>query len=203
MSRSFRLLFGVFFLLFLVAPSEKSRAQPSDSTLWRLEANSGYYTQEGTNDSGVGLFLNVGRRLSTGFMGSLGFGLAHTYSRYASRAPLFGDNRYYRTHYVFRLSFDYPFQITSRHHLLLGTGVVFVQRYWTRPNIRLRELEGGDLFVSGDTGTTTPNVVGLHFTAKYVYQISHVSLGIRADAHLFQFERGGEYVVAPLIAVHF
>jgi hypothetical protein len=168
-----------------------------------VEASTGYYTQEGNDAPGLGLFVNVGRQLSTGFTGAFGFGIAQTYHRYSSRNPLFGSGRYYQTHYVFRLSFDYPFELAPRHRVRLGTGVVFVQRYYTRPQIRLREGPDGQLLISGRSNPITPNVAGLHFTAKYAYRLSRVSVGLRADAHLFQFERGGEYVVAPFVTVRF
>jgi len=182
----------------------QSSSQSADSTKWEVEVSTGYYTQEGTPDPGLGVFVDVGRHLSTGFIGSLGFGIAQTYSRFPSRTPFFGDDRFYRTHYVFRLSFDYPLEVASRHQILLGTGVVFVQRFWTDPEIRLRlGPEGEDVFVSGNTDPTTPNVGGLHFTAAYRYQFSRVAVGLRADAHLFQFERGGEFIVAPFLTVQF
>lgn len=202
-------LFGVLTLLFITSVSKQGRAQspsapPSDSTRWRMEASTGYYTQEGTPDSGLAVFVSVGRRLSTGFIGSFEFGIAQTYSRYDPRMPLFGGDRYYRTHYIFRLSFDYPFNLARQHRLLLGTGIVYVKRYWTRPEIRVRANPNEQgVILSGTTDTITPGVVGLHFAVKYQYRISRVALGLRAGTHLFQFERGGEFIVAPLITVHF
>lgn len=147
--------------------------------------------------------MNVGRQLSTGFTGSFGFGIAQTYNRYSPRNPLFGNDRYYRSHYIFRLSFDYPFELSPHHRVRLGTGVVFVQRYWTRPLIGVREGSDGQVLVSGGSNPVTPNVAGLHFTVKYAYRLSRISVGLRADAHLFQFERGGEYIVAPFVSVQF
>lgn len=183
----------------------QSPSQSPDSTRWELEVSTGYYTQEGTSDPGLGVFVDVGRRLSTGFIGSLGFGIAQTYSRFPSRTTVFGGDRYYRTHYVFRLSFDYPLEVAPRQQILLGTGVVFVQRFWINPEIRVRPgPDGENVFVSGDTDPTTPNVGGLHFTVAYRYQFSRAAaLGLRADAHLFQFERGGEFIVAPFISFQF
>lgn len=185
------------------AQSAVQSPSASDSTVWHVEANTGYYTQEGNDASGLGLFVDVGRQLGTGFIGSLGFGIAQTYHRYSSRSPLFGNDRYYRAHYIFRLSFDYPFELAPRHRVQLGTGVVFVQRYWTRPRIRVRAGSDGQAFISGRSNPVTPNVAGLHFTVKYGYHFSWGTLGLRTDAHLFQFERGGEYIVAPFLAVNF
>jgi hypothetical protein len=202
-------LYGVLALFIIAGVHQQGRAQsPSastlDSTRWRVEASTGYYTQEGTDDPGLGVFVSVGHRLSTGFIGSFEFGIAQTYSRYNPRMPPFGGDRYYRTHYVFRLSFDYPFNLAKRHQLLLGTGIVYVQRYWTEPAIRVqKDPDGQGVLVSGTSDPTTPGSAGLHFTAKYQYRISRVALGLRVEAHLFQFERGGEYIVAPLITVHF
>jgi hypothetical protein len=201
-------LFAGLLLVFFIGETgqravAQSSSHASDSTAWRMEASTGYYTQEGTPDSGVGLFVNVGRELSTGFTGSLGFGIAQTYHRYSSQSPLFGNDRYYRTHYIFRLSFDYPFELAPHHRVQLGTGVVFVQRYWTRPRIRVRVGSDGQAFISGRSNPVTPNVAGLHFTVKYGYRFSWGGLGLRTDAHLFQFERGGEYVIAPFLAVNF
>jgi hypothetical protein len=175
----------------------------SDSTDWLVEASTGYYTQEGNDASGLGLFVDVGHQLNTGFVGTFGFGIAQTYHRYPRTPPVFRNDRYYRTHYIFRLSFDYPFELAPRHRVRLGTGVVFVQRFWTRPLVRVREGPDGQVLISGGSNPVTPNVAGLHFTGKYEFRLSRVSLGLRADAHLFQFERGGEYVVAPFIHVRF
>lgn len=202
------LLCGMLVLLLAAGEGQESHAQfssglTSDSTHWRVEASTGYYTQEGTNDPGLGVFVGVGRRLPTGFIGSFAFGVAQTYSRYGPRRPLFDGERYYRSHYIFRLSFDYPLSLGQRHRLLLGTGIVYVKRYWTRPEIRIRGNSEGQIVLSGTSNTITPSVAGLHFTVKYQYRISRVALGVRAGTHLFQFERGGEYIVAPLITVHF
>jgi hypothetical protein len=177
---------------------------PADSAKWHVEVGSGYYTQEGTDAGGAGLFVDVGRRLNTGFVGSFGFGIAQTYHRYNPRTPIFGNDRYYRTHFIFRLSFDYPFTLTDRQNLSLGTGILYVKRYYTVPGVAIRPDPDGDgVLVSGGSQPTTPGVVGLHFSAKYSYRFSRVSLGLRADAHLFQFERGGEYILAPFLQVHF
>ena len=186
-----------------VAQSSSSASTASDSTAWYIEASTGYYTQEGNDASGLGVFVNVGRRLNTGFIGSLGFGIAQTYHRYPPTPPVFRDDQYYRTHYIFRLSFDYPFELAPRHRARLGTGIVYVQRYWTRPLIGVREGLDGQVLVSGGSNPVTPNVAGLHFTGKYEYRLSRVALGLRADGHLFQFERGGEFIVAPFITVQF
>ena len=182
----------------------QSSSQSHDSTKWEVEVSTGYYTQEGTPDPGLGVFVDVGRHLSTGFIGSLGFGIAQTYSRFPSRTPFFGDDRFYRTHYVFRLSFDYPFQVASRQQVLLGTGIVLIQRFWTSPKVAVRpDPDGERVLISGNTDPTTPGTGGLHFTAAYRYQFSRVAVGLRADAHLFQFERGGEFIVAPFLTVQF
>ena len=202
------LLCGVLVLLIAAGGTQRGHAQSpatstSDSTHWRIGASTGYYVQEGTDDPGLGVFVSVGHRLSTGFIGSFEFGIAQTYNRYAPRRPLFGGDRYYRTHYIFRLSFDYPLTLAPRHQLLLGTGVVYVKRYWTRPEIRIRNNPGGGATLVGTSNTITPGVAGLHFAVKYQYRISRVALGLRAGTHLFQFERGGEFIVAPLITVQF
>lgn len=201
-------VYGVLALLFATGISQQGNAQspsasPSDSTRWRVEASTGYYTQEGTPDPGLGVFVSVGRRLSTGFIGSFEFGIAQTYSRYGPRNPLFGGDRYYRTHYVFRLNFDYPLNLVQQHRLLFGTGVVYVKRYWTRPKIRIRGNPEEGLILSGSSNTITPGVAGLQFSVKYQYRISQVALGLRAGTHLFQFERGGEFIVTPLVTVYF
>jgi len=194
------LLCGMLVLLLAAGEGQESHAQfssglTSDSTRWRVETSTGYYT--------LGVFVSVGRRLPTGFTGSFEFGIAQTYSRFGPRSPLFDGDRYYRSHYIFRLSFDYPLSLGRRHRLLLGTGIVYVKRYWTRPEIRIRGNSEGQIVLSGTSNTITPGVAGLHFTVKYQYRVSRVALGVRAGTHLFHFELGGEYIVAPLVTVYF
>jgi len=195
---------GLFLVVFGITGSAAGQSATSESATWRVEGGSGYYTQEGSDAGGVGLFLNVGRRLHTGFVGSFGFGIAQTYHRYSSQTPIFGNDRYYRTHYIFRLGFDYPFELTDRQNVALGTGVLYVRRYYVKPGVRIQRGPNGErIRISGRADPVTPGAVGLSFTARYSYQFSRVSLGFRADAHLFQFEKGGEYIVAPFIAVQF
>ena len=107
-------------------------------------------------------------------------------------------------HYIFRLRFDYPLTLAQRHQLLLGTGIVYVKRHYTRPVVRVRDdPDGQGVILSGTSDTITPGVAGLHFTVKYQYRISRVALGLRAGAHLSQFEKGGEFIVGPLLTVYF
>lgn len=190
-------------MLHASAQSSNGEVSQPDSTKWRVEASSGYYTQEGVSAGGFGLFVDVGRQLDTGFIASLGFGMAQTYRRFPTNTALFGGERFYQTHYVFRLSFDYPFRLSDRQRLFLGTGLLYVRRYSTFPGVQVLQPEPDVLVLDGATNPLTPDVVGLHFSAKYGYRLSRVTLGLRLDAHLFQFERGGEYIAAPFLQVHF
>jgi hypothetical protein len=165
--------------------AQDAPAPPSLEGKWQVEGSTGYFSP-GRDGSEPGFLVSiaVGRHLSTGFLVSGEIGMAHSYFRYRDDNPLFPGNRLYATHYIYRLRFQYPIQLGTRHRLGLNTGVMYRRFY---------ENYEGEAFQSDFAGL----IAGL----QYAYDARPLLLGIRLDTHLRYDDGIGDYMAVPFIAI--
>lgn len=188
-------------------PSARIIAQNIQENKFQIRTGFGYFDPRAAGATGNIFYTDIGYKLPTKFVLSLGFGLSDIFDTYrADGVPLFAGFRKIENYYLFRLSIDRTFELgeKQRHQISVGTGLLYEQLRYAEPQVFLNP-NTQELFIGLRESNRNQDEAGLLLFSEYGYKIGHFTLGIRGEIH-FLYAYGTTlrgFVLSPQIRANF